>query len=168
MRFVVFLQKMTLFLIWAFCVGAFAGVAQRGFQESIIWGIASLVIGLIVASILFKILNVIHKVLFGMIYSIIVPKDLKDAMKNTRQRNDEKSLFGGGDGLTPETAVTCDCSSLPMAISLAHSYIEEKCGKGSKVDMQFTMADPKRLRVYCVTKADGTEVKLHFDYTNQR
>ena len=89
-------------------------------------------------------------------------------MKTTRESKNEKSLFGGGDGLTPETAVTCDCSSLAMAISLANLYIKEKCGADSEVSMQYTMADPRKLRVYCVAKPDGTEVKLHFDFSNQR
>lgn len=168
MAFLVYLQKLTLFLIWFFCAVTFATISYRGFQESVMWGIACLVIGLIVASVLFKIGKVIHKLMFGIIYAIVIPKDLKDAMKNTRKIKDEKSFFGGGDGLTPETAVTCDCSSLSMAISLANSYIEEKCGGSSELAMQYTMADPRKLRVYCVTKADGTEVKFYFDFSSQR
>ena len=82
MAFLVYLQKLTLFLIWAFCAVAFVAIVYRGFQESFIWGIVGLVIGFIVASILFKIGKVIQKLLFGIIYTMVIPKELKDAMKN--------------------------------------------------------------------------------------
>lgn len=82
MRFLVFIQSLTLNAIWFFCSVTGIIVAYYGFQKSVLWGIGGIVVGFLVAGILFTIGQVIYKLLFGMIYTIVMPKELKAAMRN--------------------------------------------------------------------------------------
>ncbi len=84
MRFLVFIQfiqSLTLSAIWFFSTGAGIAIAYYGFQKSVIWGMIGVLIGFVVAGVLFAIAKIMHKFLFGIIYSIVIPKELKSALK---------------------------------------------------------------------------------------
>lgn len=84
MRLLVFLQSMTLNALWLFCTIVGVSIAYYGFQNSVLWGLGGILAGFLVAGVLFAIGKVVHKVLFGMMYSIFMPKELKAAFKDRR------------------------------------------------------------------------------------
>ena len=82
MRLLVFIQGLMLNAIWLLCGIIGISIAYYGFQKSVMWGIAGIVVGFVAASTLFTIGKTIHHLLFGIIYSIVMPKELKDALKS--------------------------------------------------------------------------------------
>lgn len=169
MRFVAFLQQMTLNAISIFSVCFFLVLSYKGFQESITWGAVGIVVGVVGGEIIFRIGKILHRLLFAVIYAVVTPKEIKSAIKSARHSNDEKRepRCGGEDGLTPGTAITFNFSNITLAIPLALAHIRSIYGENAKLNMKQVTVNSRTLRVYSINSSDGTEAKLYFDFSNQ-
>ncbi|MDT4843922.1 hypothetical protein FQZ97_778610 [compost metagenome] len=85
----------------------------------------------------------------------------------SKEQQDDKPPIYGGDGLSDRSPAIVNCASMGMAQALIDGFIAERCGRGFKRGIEFTLEAPgnpgKLIKMICATAQDGSKHKFYFD-----
>lgn len=182
-RLVAFLTTSAYFFLSGVFTVAWLSSTYFVFRDySLLWSIVWLVVAGIVLSFIYKICLVIIKLLSGLLFKLVSPKELKEVVKATRaardtedrinsssqEKNDQLIIYGG-DALSVESYAIINCSSMPMAQRIVNDFISETCQEGWERVQEYSIPAPndpnKKIRVITVKQLDDKNKDFYFDYS---